>query len=152
MPANPAANLSRRELAYPDDDGRALNDDNCRAVWAAADRMGYAYGPMYKLLLLTGQRTGDWARASWTEINEQDRVLEIPAARYKTRRPHTVPLVEPVWEILQSLPGWSAGNFLFTGRAKSGETPLNGYNSAGPRLKALALEALRESVALTSAL
>lgn len=137
---NPASSLKRRDLAYPDDDGRALQDLEIRAVWQAANKIGYAYGPLYQLLLLTGQRTADWAHARWDEIDEKEKVLVIPAHRYKTRRDHAVPLSPAVWDLLETLPRWSAGPFLFSATSASGARSVNGYSAAAPRLELLARE------------
>jgi len=51
---------------------RILNDDELRAVWHATEIIGYPFGPLYRLLLLTGARKtevagGQW-RSSWTCI------------------------------------------------------------------------------------
>ena len=49
--------------------GRALTNDELSLIWAATDELGYPYGPLYRLLILTGQRRNDWADASRSEIN-----------------------------------------------------------------------------------
>ena len=54
--------------------------------------------------MLTGQRRGDWANASRGEIDIEKRALEIPASRYKTSVPHSVPLGYTAWEIVKGLP------------------------------------------------
>jgi len=144
--ASPANNLKRKELAYPDDHGRVLDDQELRAVWAGAAAMGYACGPLFQLLILTGQRTSDWGLAQWPEISTEQNVLEIPAARYKTRREHTVPLTDPVLEILENLPRWTQGEYLFCARGSSGVLPPSGYSKTVPRLKKLSQAALCEQL------
>lgn len=55
---NPVFKLKRDDLAKNEDAGRALSDAELRAVWRAAAPMGYPYCPLYRLLMLTGQRLG----------------------------------------------------------------------------------------------
>lgn len=43
------------------------------------------------------------AETEWTEIDFENRIWTIPAARMKMRKPHSVPLSEPVIKLLESL-------------------------------------------------
>lgn len=47
---------------------RVLTNDEIRAVWGAAEQLGYPFGPVTQLLLLTGARKSEIAGASWHEI------------------------------------------------------------------------------------
>ncbi len=143
MPNNPVHGMERRDLAPNDEAGRSLADDELRAVWAASSEMGYPFGPWYRLLMLTGQRRGDWAKARRSEIDTDRRVLEIPAARYKGRRDHVVPLADPAWEIVEQLPGFS-GNDYHILSTRAGRVPVSGFSKAKRRLDKLALAAMRE--------
>lgn len=144
--SSPANNIKRKELTYFNEVGRVLNDQELRAIWVGAQEMGYAYGPLFQLLILTGQRTSEWANASWAEINFEQNLLEIPAKRYKTRREHTMPISTPVLEILESLPRWTKGDYLFSARGASGSKPVTGFSKTIPRLERLANKALREQL------
>lgn len=109
---------------------RALDDDEIRALWAAAGAVEPAmYGSMVKLLLITGQRLGDWQRARWDEI--ADEALVIPAARYKGAREHAVPIVLAARAILDTLP--RTGPFVFQIR----KGPFANLSKAKARLDAL---------------
>ena len=55
---------------------RVLNDDELRALWKAAEGMGYPYGPLFQLLALTGQRKSEVAEARWSEIDLVKRLWE----------------------------------------------------------------------------
>ena len=46
--------------------------------------MNYPWGPYYRLILLTGDRRGEWAKAQWDWLDGERERLEIPAAQYKT--------------------------------------------------------------------
>ena len=43
---------------------RALSDDEIRLFWAGCDKLGWPFGPMFKLLLLTAQRRDELGRWS----------------------------------------------------------------------------------------
>ncbi|MGO9356046.1 MAG: tyrosine-type recombinase/integrase [Xanthobacteraceae bacterium] len=47
---------------------RILTDDELRAVWRAAKRAGYPFGPMIKVLMLTALRRNEVAEASRSEF------------------------------------------------------------------------------------
>jgi integrase len=72
-----------------------------RAVWRAADS-GFAFDNHARLMLLTGCRAGEWARARWPWVNLKQGLLSIPASEYKTNRPHVVPLVPEAVAILEN--------------------------------------------------
>jgi|SRR5215472_13802576 len=48
---------------------RILTDDELRRVWDAAGQIGYPFGHVVKLLILTGQRLTEISALSWMEIN-----------------------------------------------------------------------------------
>ena len=129
---NPARKLKRPELKPKTDNGRALNDDELRAIWKAAGDIGYPAGPALRLLMLTGQRRNEISQASRGEVDIERRTLEIPARRYKGRRDHVVPLVGPAWEIFNALPIQTGGDFLFSNRA--GKVAINSWDKAKKRI------------------
>lgn len=98
--------------------GRALNDIEIAAFWRATGRMGYPYGPVYRILLLSGLRLNEAADASWPEFDLTKRIWTIPAERMKGRpgkaRPHVVPLTDDVLAVVSMLPRHKAGDYLFS--------------------------------------
>lgn len=46
---------------------RVLDDAELRALWKATGRMGYPFGPLYQLLLLTGSRKSEIGEAQRSE-------------------------------------------------------------------------------------
>lgn len=48
-------------------------------------------------------RPGELRQAEWADVDLENRVWTIPAERTKMRRPHKVPLSEPVLKLLQKL-------------------------------------------------
>jgi integrase len=78
------------------------------------------------LLLQTGLRLNEVADASWTELDLPKREWTIPASRMKGRtgdaRPHIVPITDDIKAILDSLPRFNKGNYLFS--TTSGTKPV----------------------------
>jgi integrase len=72
-------------------------------------------------MVITAARTGEAIGAHWAEVNLEDRVWTIPAARMKGGREHRVPLSARAVELLSSLPCENGNEFVFIGaRAGSG--------------------------------
>jgi integrase len=111
---------------------RILNDHELRLFWRAASRLGYPYGPMFRMLALTGQRKSEVAEARWLEIDIANRLWTIPAERMKADAPHLVPLSDDVVAILQSLPTFKRGDHIFS--TSFGAKPVNGFSKAKARL------------------
>jgi len=117
---------------------RVLDDDELRAVWrVASSKIGYPFGPLYLMLLLTGLRLGEVAGAPWSEFDLQRKLWTIPAERMKGKRIHLVPLTDEAIEILSSLPRFATGgrrgdDYLFS--TTDGEKPVSGFSKAKARL------------------
>ena len=142
---NPLSGLKRKDLQYKADAGRALTDDELRAIWKAAQRMGYPFGPYFQLMILTGQRRTEWADAKHSEVCPKRKVLEIPKVRFKGRRDHVVPLAPEAWAIYAAMPRWNGADpFLFSTQA--GEVPISGFSKAKTSLDELATEELRKVI------
>jgi len=140
---NPIHGMVRNDLVANGEAGRALTDDELRVIFHAAGELGHPFGPMYRLLMLTGQRRGEWAQARRSEVHADRRVLEIPAARYKGGRDHVVPLSDPAWGIVEALPVHEGNDYyLFSTRA--GRVPVSGFSRAKARLDERALTAMQE--------
>jgi integrase len=70
-----------------------------------------------RLLMLTGVRPGELRNAPWSEIDLDNALWTIPAARMKMRRPHLVPLPKQAVAILRELqPFTGRFDFVFAGR------------------------------------
>ena len=111
---------------------RTLSDDELRAVWTAAGKMGYPYGPLFRLLILSGQREREVADMRWPEVDFDKNLWTIPAERMKGGRAHEVPLAAEAVALLRELPRFTGGEFVFTtvGGAKS----VNGFSNAKVRI------------------
>jgi integrase len=127
---------------------RVLSDVEIVAFWQAAEKLGYPWGPCFQLLLLLGQRRSEIGEARWSEIDLTNRLWVIPPERMKTGLAHTVPLPDDAVAILQSLPRFKRGDYLFSsttpGHHYFGEFPIRGFGKAKARLDARMREALGE--------
>jgi integrase len=114
---------------------RVLTDEEVRRVWAAAEATPYPYGPLVRLLMLTGQRRAEIGGASWPEVDLDRALLTIGAERMKANVGHTVPLSPAAIEILNTLSRFAAGDFVFSGA--TGAKPFSGFSTAKKRLDEL---------------
>ena len=132
IPASPMSGMRRPELGYVARE-RVLSMDELNRVWAAAKAVGYPFGDAVRLIMLTGQRRSEIAEMEWGWVDAEQRTVEIPAARYKTKRPHVFPLSAPAWALVQTLPKWNGGDCVFStgglGRV-AGARPISGFSKA----------------------
>ena len=111
---------------------RVLSDDELWLVWHAAGLVGYPFGPLIRLLALTGQRRDEVAELRWSEVDLTGGLLTIPAERMKSKIAHVVPLAPAAHEIVRDLPRFSAGDFIFT--TTGGSRPVSGFSKMKLRL------------------
>jgi integrase len=109
---------------------RVLDDDELRLIWEAAESLGFPFGPMIWLLILTGQRRSEVAGMRWGELDLAAGVWSLPSSRCKNHRPHQVPLSPPAVEILRSLPRFESSQLVLS----PGNTPLSGFSRCKARL------------------
>src|SRR5262249_10252024 len=92
------------------------------------------FAPLFRILLLTGQRRAEVAGMHWSELRDLDSenaLWELPGTRTKNKQTHLVPLSSQVLELIRSLP--RVGALVFT---TTGETPVSGFGKAKARLDA----------------
>ena len=141
--SSPCDRLKPKEIiGKKEERTRILNDAELRAAWKAADRIGYPYGPLFKLLMMTGQRKSEVAEASWSEIDLAKKVWTVPAQRMKARAAHVVPLSDAAVAVLASLPRFDGGDYLFS--VQFGKRPVAAFSAAKSQFDAEMLKALRE--------
>lgn len=122
MDTNPVHKLSAPAKERPRD--RVLNDEELAQVWQASDTLGYPFGPLIKLLILTAQRRGEVAGMRWSELDLNAKTWALPGSRTKNGRAHLVPLSEPAVDLLKSLPRFLKSDYVFT---TTGQTPVSGF-------------------------
>jgi integrase len=93
---------------------RVLSDDELAAIWHSSNAVGHPFGPIVKLLMLTGQREAEVAGMRWSEIDLTAATWVIPKERTKNRREHLVDLSPQALAIVQAVP--RTGELLFPAR------------------------------------
>src|SRR5215469_9656121 len=83
---------------------RYLDDDEIRIFWFGCKQIGPPFGPLFQLLLLTGQRRDEVAGTSWDELDFERRIWTLPRKRTKNDRAHIVHLSTLAIEIIGALP------------------------------------------------
>lgn len=132
--ASPAVNVKAQGQETSRD--RVLANDELRLVWKAAVAVGWPFGTMTQLLLLTGQRREEVAGASRAEfsLKADQPVWTIPKERAKNGREHHVPLAPAVVSILDGMPVIDGKKKLLL--TTTGETAISGFSKAKERLDA----------------
>jgi integrase len=123
---------------------RELSGLELVALWRAAERMGYPYGKMVQLLLLTGQRRDEVRSAIYGEFDLDKRVWRLPAERTKNGHEHHVPLSDAAVALLrgEDMPRIkSKSRWLFT---TAGDVPVSNLARRKKRLDAAMLAELRK--------
>lgn len=116
---------------------RILSDEEWRAFWKATSELGYPFGALFRTLALTGCRLNELASATWSEIDDNKKLLTLSPERMKADAAHVVPLSNAVVAILKDLP--RLGDYLFT---TSGQAPASGFSKAKSRTDKLMLKEL----------
>lgn len=127
--ANPLWSVPKVGNETPRD--RILSDAELAKVWQAAGEIGWPFGPVYQLLILTGARRQEIAGLRWSELDGDQ--VKLDGKRTKNGLPHTIPLSAPAAALLYSLP--RAGDLIFTTNER---TPISGWTRAKQRLDRLA--------------
>ncbi|WP_119460650.1 site-specific integrase [Rhodospirillaceae bacterium SYSU D60014] len=113
---------------------RVLSNAEIPEVWAAFEAETGLFGPLFKLLLLTGQRRDEVSGARWDEFRSlegDNPVWEIPGERTKNDLRHIVPLVPQAVEILKAVTRVEDSPFVFT---TTGETYVSGLSKPKERV------------------
>jgi integrase len=120
--ANPVTNVDKiiRETARD----RVLTDEEIVAFWTGCDRLGWPFGALYKLLLLTAQRRTEVAGMTWGELDLKKHLWTIPRERAKNDRAHEVHLSDLAIEIIENLPRQDTPLVFST----TGSTHVSGYS------------------------
>jgi integrase len=113
---------------------RILSDDELRLVWNAASKDSSPFGPLVKLLMLTGQRLAEVGGMRWDELDLENKLWTLPAERVKNGERHEVPLSDDALEILKALPRIkTTKGFVFT---TTRDAAVSGFSRAKDHLDA----------------
>jgi integrase len=118
---------------------RVLSDEEIVWFWSACDEIGWPFGPLFQLLLLTAQRRDEVGTIEFNELDFERRQWTIPRDKAKNDRAHEVALSERALAIIAELKdqrGKIAESndcpFVFSTNGK----PVSGFSGAKMRLDA----------------
>lgn len=122
---------------------RVLSEGELRWAWFAAEEIGWPFGPLFKLLMVTAQRKEEVAGAARPEfdLKGNEPMWVIPPSRAKNGREHLVPVVPLAISLIEALPVINESDLLFT---TNGETTVGGFSKAKERLDAAMLKIARK--------
>src|SRR5262249_29028593 len=118
LPASPCTGVKPPGLEQSRD--RILSDGELRLVWYACDNIAWPFGPLTKILLLTGQRRDEVAEMRWSEVDLEKKLWVIPRERMKNGVAHEVPLSDEAALLFKHLPRIKSRlGFVFTTTGES---------------------------------
>jgi len=101
---NPTIGLRGPERVKARD--RVLSENEISAFWQGADQLSWPFQPIFKLLLLTGQRREEVAGMTWRELDLENATWTIAKERAKNGKAHLVhlsPQALAVFDAFQSI-------------------------------------------------
>jgi integrase len=123
---------------------RTLSDEELRIIWSECEKLKFPFGPLFQLLILTGQRVGEVAGMSKKELSPD--TWTISSARAKNGRQHVVPLSSMALKVISELPmvdpQKNKKELIFTSK---GETPVSGEAKAKARVAVVLKERLEDA-------
>lgn len=123
---------------------RVLSDEELAILWQATETIGSPFGPLFQLLILTGQRRAEVAELDWCELDREAASWLIPTFRTKNGTAQLVPLSLGAVAVLDQTAGgksWPRSGYVFS---TTGKTPVSGFSKAKRRLDELMSQALDE--------
>ena len=107
-----------------------LDDGEIARFWHGCETIGYPFGPIFQLLLLTGQRLREVGELPWPELDldPHQLVWHLPNERAKNSKAHDIHLSAAALAIIERLPRFKP----LPGKAEwlfsiSGERPVSNY-------------------------
>ncbi|MDJ0613986.1 MAG: integrase arm-type DNA-binding domain-containing protein [Rhizobiaceae bacterium] len=112
---------------------RVLKQHEMMAYWQAANEIGYAFGSIFKLLLLTGARRSEISDLIWSEVDLQGKRLVIDGSRMKGGEEHIIPLSSQAIDVFNEIPmfGKRKSSPVFT---TNQVTPVSGFSKVKARM------------------
>ena len=118
---------SRAERLENRQTGRALADDEIRAIWKASDTLG-PFGGLIRLGMLSGMRRGELAGLKWSDVRDDRIVLQAQVT--KTGAKHEIPMTSTMRALLNAQPRTSS-RLVFPSH-RTGEE-MGGWSKLTPR-------------------
>ena len=126
-----------RDVAHagpPPARARTLTDNELRWLWRACDAEPL-YGPLVKLLIVTGQRLNEVAGLRRSELSDDGTLWAISSTRTKNHRDHIVPLSGTARRLIADIV--TPSDLVFS---STGTTAVSGWNRLKRRLDSAMLK------------
>jgi integrase len=114
---------------------RVLADPELGRVWHSCERLGWPFGPLIQLMLLTAQREGEVTAMRWADVDLKTATWTLASSQTKAGRAHLVPLSTVAVRILKALP--RMGDFVFPAHRTGNARPVSGFSKVKVRLDKL---------------
>lgn len=116
---------------------RWLSDQELALVWKHAPDTHPCFGPIVRLLIVTGQRREEVSSLAWEELDQSERMWTLPGDRAKNGEPNRIPLNDLAMSVLDSAAGratWPKRGKVFATSTGGGFT---GYHKGKEKLDRL---------------
>jgi integrase len=125
---------------------RWLSDQELALVWKHAPGTHPCFGPIVRLLIVTGQRREEVSSLAWEELDQTGRLWTLPGDRAKNGEPNRVPLNDLAISVLDSVAGrpvWPRRGKVF---ATSTGGSFTGYHKGKEKLDRMIAEDCGEAL------
>lgn len=122
---NPCAGLKKPTSEKHRRRRRILSEREIKWLWKACDTVGFPWGPMLQVGVLTGARRGELAGMAKDELDLVARLWSLPASRTKNHRPHVIWISNQFNAVLNLFPEHK-GEFVFSDRKR----PPSGFSKS----------------------
>lgn len=128
---NPCAGLKKVTKEKGRKRKRILSETEIKWLWRACETVGYPWGQMAQIGLLTGARRGEVSGMDGNELDHVKRTWTLPPSRTKNKRGHVIYITDQFRAILKTIPDHK-GPLMFTSnkRAPSGFSKAKKYIDA----------------------
>ncbi|MBB6427921.1 site-specific integrase [Sphingopyxis sp. JAI128] len=116
---------------------RWLSDEELGRAWMAAPHTHPCFGPILRLLIVTGQRREEVSSLHWEELERKELLWTLPGERAKNGEPNRIPLNDLAVDVLDDVAGskvWPRSGRIF---ATSRGGPFTGYSKGKNKLDLL---------------
>ncbi len=127
---------------------RVLDAREAGEFWRAAGTLGFPFGPLMRLLLLTAQRREEVGAMRWSELSADMTTWVIPAKRAKNGAAHVVHLAPEARAVLAGVLRFAGSDLVFT---TTGKAAVSGFSKAKERLDAAIAAARTQAAAQAGA-
>lgn len=108
---SPASNI--KPLGREVSRDRVLSDDEIRYAWRAFEALGYPFGDVFKLLLITAQRRNEVGYMRWGDLDLEKAAWTVPKEHSKNGVANEVPLSDLAIKVISGIPQYRGEIYVF---------------------------------------